>query len=43
MSSVDPALDAEALRIVSLMPQWQPGKQQGKPVIVFYTIPVTFK
>jgi TonB family protein len=43
MSSVDPALDAEALRIVSLMPQWQPGKLQGKPVIVFYTIPVTFK
>jgi TonB family protein len=43
LSSVDPDLDAEALRIVSRMPQWQPGKLQGKPVIVTYTIPVVFK
>ena len=43
MSSVDPLLDAEALRIISLMPQWQPGKLQGKPVNVVYVIPVTFK
>jgi TonB family protein len=43
MSSVEPLLDAEALRIINLMPQWQPGKLQGKPVSVTYTIPVSFK
>jgi TonB family protein len=43
LSSVDPFLDAEALRIAGLMPLWQPGKLQGKPVTVPYTIPVTFK
>ncbi|MBQ6652575.1 MAG: TonB family protein [Prevotella sp.] len=41
--SVDPLLDAEALRVVSLMPKWKPGKQDGKPVRVKFTIPITFK
>ena len=41
--SVDPSLDKEALRIIRSMPRWTPGKQDGKPVRVKYTIPVRFK
>ena len=40
--SVEPELDAEALRIVKAMPNWTPGTQDGKPVNVKYTIPVVF-
>ncbi|RMF31843.1 MAG: TonB family protein [Bacteroidetes bacterium] len=40
--SVHPLLDAEALRIVDLMPEWVPGKQGGKPVSVQYMLPVKF-
>lgn len=36
------ALDAEALRVVNAMPNWKPGKQNGKPVRVYFTPPVTF-
>lgn len=36
-------LDNEALRVVSLMPNWTPGMQRGKPVRVRYTIPCSFK
>lgn len=41
--SVDPLLDAEALRVVRSMPNWTPGKQKGKPVRVRFTLPVSFK
>ncbi len=41
--SIDPLLDAEALRVISSMPNWIPGKQDGKAVAVKYTVPVTFK
>lgn len=41
--SVDPQLDAEAVRVISGMPKWIPGKQDGKPVNVKYTLPVMFK
>ena len=40
--SVDPELDAEALRVVRAMPKWTPGTQFGKPVNVKYTLPVNF-
>lgn len=43
MRSVDPLLDAEALRVINAMPKWNPGKQDGKPVAVRYTLPVTFR
>ena len=43
VKSVDPLLDAEALRVVNSMPNWTPGMQDGKPVRVKYTIPVTFR
>ena len=41
--SVSEELDAEAIRVVSSMPKWQPGTQNGKPVNVKFTVPVTFK
>lgn len=41
--SVDPYLDKEALRVVSGMPKWNPGKQRNKPVRVKFTVPVTFR
>ena len=43
VKSVDPQLDAEALRVVRSMPNWTPGKQRGEAVRVRFTIPVTFK
>ena len=41
--SIDPLLDAEALRVVNAMPKWQPGMQNGEAVRVKYTVPITFK
>ena len=41
--SLDPLLDAEALRVVKAMPKWIPGRQAGVTVAVKYTIPVTFR
>ena len=43
IGAVDPLLDNEALRMVKDMPKWIPGSQQGSPVAVRFTIPVTFK
>lgn len=43
IKSVDPALDKEAIRVVSSMPKWEPGKQRGKSVRVRFTLPVTFR
>lgn len=42
-SSGTQSLDEEAVRLVSLMPNWKPGKDKGEPVSVLYTIPVLFK
>ena len=41
--SVHPSLDAEALRVIGSMPNWEPGMQNGEPVRVKYTVPITFK
>lgn len=41
--SVHPELDKEALRVLKSMPKWQPGKKQGVPVRVKYSVPVNFK
>ncbi len=38
-----PALDKEALRLVNSMPRWKPGHNNGVPVKVTYSLPVTFK
>ena len=40
---VSPELDAEAIRVVSMMPKWIPGKQRGKAVAVKYTMPIMFR
>lgn len=41
--SLDPLLDKEAVRVVSGMPKWIPGRQNGVAVRVRYIIPVTFR
>ncbi|MDD4822506.1 MAG: M56 family metallopeptidase [Bacteroidales bacterium] len=40
---VSPLLDAEALRVMRLMPDWKPGTQNGVPVNVRYLVPITFR
>ena len=41
--SVHPLLDAEAVRVISSMPDWKPARQNGKSVPVSYNVPVEFK
>ena len=41
--SVDASLDKEAVRVISKMPKWKPGKQRGKAVRVSYTLPIVFQ
>ena len=43
MRGVSPELDAEAVRVVSMMPKWIPAKQRGKAVAVKYTMPIMFR
>ena len=43
IKSVDPSLDKEAIRVVSSMPKWIPGRQNGQMVRVKYNLPVTFR
>ena len=40
---VDPDLDKEALRVISIMPNWKPGKHKGEAVRVKYTLPVMYR
>jgi len=42
MKGVDPELDKEAIRVVNTLPAFKPGKQGGKPVPVWYMVPITF-
>ena len=43
MRGIGGGCDEEALRVVNMMPPWHPGKQNGKPVRVLYTMSVSFK
>jgi periplasmic protein TonB len=43
MRAVDPLLEEEALRVVKSLPKWEPGKNNGNPVNVWFIIPVKFK
>ena len=43
VKSVDPSLDKEAVRVIESMPRWKAGTQNGEPVRVKYTMPVTFR
>lgn len=40
---IHPSLDAEAVRIINTLPTWNPGKQAGNPVNVWYTLRVQFQ
>ena len=42
LRGVDPSLDKEAVRVVSMSPKWKPGKQRDRAVAVTYTFPVQF-
>jgi len=42
LKGVDPELDTEAVRVVNSLPTFKPGKQGGKPVPVWYMVPITF-
>lgn len=37
------ALEKEAIRVLQLMPKWEPGMQKGEAVRVRYTIPITYR
>ncbi|HKK40862.1 MAG TPA: energy transducer TonB [Bacteroidales bacterium] len=43
LKGVDPELDAEAIRVVKTLPPFKPGKQGGKPVPVWYVMPIRFQ
>jgi protein TonB len=43
LRKVFPSLDAEAIRVISAMPNWIPGKQKGQVVRVKYTVPIMFR
>ena len=43
LKKVFPSLDAEAIRVISAMPNWIPGKQKGQVVRVKYTVPIMFR
>lgn len=43
ISGVFPSLDAEAIRVVSELPKWEPGRQRGKAVNVKYSMPIEFR
>ena len=43
LRGVDPSLDKEAVRVVSMSPKWKPGKQRDRSVPVTYTFPVIFQ
>ena len=43
LRSADPSLDQAALEAVKSLPKFNPGKQGGKPVNIWYTLPIVFK
>jgi protein TonB len=43
LRSIHPILDTEAIRVVSKLPKWKPGKQNGIAVPVWFTVPVNFE
>ena len=42
LRSADPLLDKEALRVVGTLPSFKPGEVDGKPVSVYYVLPIGF-
>lgn len=43
LRGLDSRCDEEAMRVVRAMPKWTPGKQGGKDVDVYYTLPILYK
>jgi protein TonB len=43
LKGLDPSCDKEAIRVVKKMPKWIPGKQNGNPAYVYFSLPVVFK
>ena len=43
LKGVDPLLNREAIRVVGMLPKLKPGKQNGVPVPVWFSVPVTFQ
>lgn len=43
MRGISPECDAEAVRVIKAMPKWNPGKQNGKDVAVYFNLPIQFK
>ena len=43
LRGVDKELDREAVRVIRIMPQWQPAKNNGQAVRSYFTLPVSFK
>ena len=43
IESIDPDLDSEALRVIKTIIRFEPGFQNGKPVAVWYEVPINFK
>jgi protein TonB len=41
--SLETSFDAEAIKVLKLLPNFIPGKQNGNPVRVYYTLPISFK
>lgn len=41
--SLDPACDKEAIRVIESLKTWIPGKQNGRSVPVYYTVPIIFQ
>lgn len=42
IKSLGPEFDAEAIRVMTAMPHWIPGKQGGKPVYCRFNLPISF-
>ncbi len=40
---VDPLLDEESIRVIKMLPKFEPGIQGGKPVNVWFSLPISFK
>ena len=43
LQGIDRTLNEEAIRVVKTMPKWSPGRQNGRAVRVFYTVPNDFR
>jgi hypothetical protein len=42
MRGVSPSIDAEAIRVIQMMPKWKPATQRGKEVRVWFNLPIKF-